>query len=50
MCGKDFNPVCKGKKSYKNFCQAFCEGCSGEEVHSCDNQEYKFEKKFKTVE
>lgn len=35
MCGNDSKPVCKGGKVYKNFCSAFCNGCSADELHEC---------------
>ena len=51
MCPKIFKPVCKGKKTFNNYCEAFCEGCSADELTECDSDHpFHNEKECKSVE
>ena len=51
MCAKEKKPVCKGKETYKNFCDAFCHGCKADDLHECDtDNEYHHKDKFKSVQ
>ena len=50
MCAKDSKPLCRGKDTYKNFCDAFCNGCSADDLDDCDSDHAYFKKKgFKSV-
>lgn len=50
MCSKDSKPVCKGKQIYKNFCDAFCNGCSADELSECGSSKRYKGPQFKSVQ
>lgn len=53
LCSKEKKPVCKGSKTYKNYCMAFCEGNKGEDVEPCngnDDDDFRHPDKFKSIE
>lgn len=50
MCSKESKPVCQGSKMYKNFCDAFCHGCSADDLHDCNSRSSYHDRKFKTVQ